>query len=372
MKKALAVLVISLLTLEVLSAVAIYTRLIPAARPSYVLPEPEPFWADRNAHFGVWHPPNARFVHASACFTQVYRTNSHGARDRERALDAEGPRVIVLGDSFIEGYGLARAERLSDLLEAATGVPHLNFGTSGTFGPTQYYLLYKHLAKRFRHDAVIVGLLPDNEFLDDDPKFGRGTHDSRYRPYFVRHGDGYRLDYFGRKARGVSEKARQREWRRLFYNLLHGFTHAANAIDYFYVAVRYQRGVDAVSKLRRKAYSGYLDYSASQFDRLKHVLSLILDAAGKRPVLFFLIPRPNDMARHPTADPPRLSRELAAFLATRPRAKLVDLLPAFAKSGTRDGLYNRCDGHWTAAGSRLAFEALRKTPFYRSLGAARR
>jgi hypothetical protein len=69
-------------------------------------------------------------------FIQTYeRTNSHGQRDRQRTLQKPDGirRVLLLGDSVVEGYGLSESETISHQLEdlypdGSTEV--LNFGVS--------------------------------------------------------------------------------------------------------------------------------------------------------------------------------------------------------------------------------------------------
>jgi hypothetical protein len=115
-----------------------------------------------------------------------YQANSYGARDIERSLDAKGrKRVIFLGDSMVEGHGVQLEKRLTNVLEGELNIEHLNFGTGGNFGTTQYYLLYKTLGSKFEHHAVIIGILPTNDFLDDDYNYGQKAHRNRYRPYFI-------------------------------------------------------------------------------------------------------------------------------------------------------------------------------------------
>ena len=142
------------------------------------------FWSDLHPKFGTWHHPGSTYRHRSACFDVEYSANSYGARDRERELVAAPPRIIVLGDSFIEGYGLERHQRLSDRLESATGIAHLNFGVGGDVGPTQYYLIYETLARRYSHQGVLVGLFPANDFQDSSYQHGLRHHSDRYRAYF--------------------------------------------------------------------------------------------------------------------------------------------------------------------------------------------
>src|SRR5205823_2999909 len=99
------------------------------------------------------------------CFDAVYRSNSYGARDKDRQKESLGSRrVIVLGDSMIEGFGVDAADRVTDRLERATGIEHLNFGTSGDFGSIQEWLLYTRVKKDFDHSEVMLFMLPDNDF----------------------------------------------------------------------------------------------------------------------------------------------------------------------------------------------------------------
>lgn len=140
-------------------------------------------WRTEFEDWGAWHQPDSRTRHIKACFDAGYRSNAVGARDQPRSLAAAShPRYVVLGDSFVEGWGVGGGERFSDALEAATGKEFLNFGGAINFGPLQYEILYRQLASRFEHDAVLVFLLPDNDFIDNDPAYWKNS--SRYRPLF--------------------------------------------------------------------------------------------------------------------------------------------------------------------------------------------
>jgi len=54
--------------------------------------------------------------------------------------------VVVIGDSFVEWFGVATDKRLSDLLKRSAGMEHLNFGASEYFSLTQEALLYETLS----------------------------------------------------------------------------------------------------------------------------------------------------------------------------------------------------------------------------------
>lgn len=137
--------------------------------------------------WGAWGLPGSEGRMSSECYSVSYRFNSYGARDRERSLTGEG-RFIFLGDSFTEGFGVEEENRLSNQLEVLTGREVMNFGSSGNFGPLQYHILYQGLAKRYEHDGLIVGFLPDNDFTDNDPAYwaAPALHSSRlrHRPYY--------------------------------------------------------------------------------------------------------------------------------------------------------------------------------------------
>lgn len=87
---------------------------------------------------------------------------------RAPVLPAKAPgvyRVIVLGDSFVEGlqepYEVSFAQQLQEQLHTATGkqVEVLNFGTVG-YSTVQEYLLLKEMLPKYKADAVILGYTP--------------------------------------------------------------------------------------------------------------------------------------------------------------------------------------------------------------------
>ncbi len=99
-------------------------------------------------------------------------TNSWGLRGPEPDLDAP-LRVIVLGDSFMEGMFIGDEETPPECLRRylrdrrKTGVSILNTGVMG-YSPEQYYYALIEFADRFRPQVVVVsvfgndfGKLPD-------------------------------------------------------------------------------------------------------------------------------------------------------------------------------------------------------------------
>lgn len=97
--------------------------------------------------------------------------NSRGLRDREYALiKPRGvTRVLVLGDSYTWGYGVADDEIYTEVLERSLGqrgaaVQVINSGVSG-WGTDQEYLFLQSEGLQYQPDVVVLAL-----FLINDPE----------------------------------------------------------------------------------------------------------------------------------------------------------------------------------------------------------
>ena len=97
--------------------------------------------------------------------------NSRGLRDREYALakPAGVRRVLVLGDSYTWGYGVADDEIYTEVLErslASRGakVQVINSGVSG-WGTDQEFLFLKSEGIKYQPDVVVLAL-----YLTNDPE----------------------------------------------------------------------------------------------------------------------------------------------------------------------------------------------------------
>lgn len=331
------------------------------------------FWSDINPAFGVWHLPHHSYRHKQSCFDVTYRSNSHGARDAERTLASPHPRTIVLGDSFIEGWGVEEAQRLTNILERETGIEHLNFGTSVNFGTTQYMLLYETLASKFSHAAVIVGILPANDFWDNDYEYGKQAHPYRYRPYLVADERNYRLVYH-RDSIDQSDFRDRPGQLGLAQRILADYTHSYNAFAYFKLLLASR--VDSVpTQLKERPnpdakgalmpigtsrpYSGFYDYRDDQIQLVKYTLAQIKRISAGREIIIVLLPALADFKRYQPPTPPPLSNELERF-AVANGMRFVDLLPPMhAHSNDPESLFLACDGHWNAQGHAVAAQYLR-------------
>ncbi len=359
LKKNLILFFLTLLFCLIFSEFVLYVLaskgLLKIEKPSYAFDTVrKKFWADVNVDFGVWHEPYSQYHHRKSCIDVTYHANSYGARDKERQKISNKPRVVVLGDSFVEGYCLGDGKRFTDLLEKDSGVEYLNFGTAGYFGTTQYYLLYKTLAKSFSHSGVLIAILPFNDFFDNDFEIGKKVHKHRYRPYFVGKYPDYKLIYFHQEDLG-QETAWVYEALRWVRGFLRGYTYTYNAItgviDFRTVKQAYYPG--------KKIYSGFYDFTEEQYQLMQFTLEKIIEEAQGKDVTLVTIPVLNDFKRYDALGESPLSKKLRAFTQAR-GVQYIDLLPAM-HDYTQDWsqYYFTCDGHWSEFGSKVAFQILK-------------
>jgi hypothetical protein len=350
--------VVFLLILELGLQAVVRLGLLQVSLPTYDASNAWSFWVDVDPNFGVWHLPQARYRHAKACFDVPYRANAFGMRDAETVERKAGHRVAVLGDSFAEGWGVADGKRLSDRLERETGIEHLNFGTSGDFDPVQYWQLYRTLAKRFDHDAVLVMVLPDNDF----PPAGPAAKDARWAPRLTGKWPDYGVTY---PPRRFEPKPRDRG--RYLVNLPGEFwlTYRTGMFAVAYVsAVRQHKAGTPEEGARGR--SRYYNFATAEFDRLRYALAQIAREAGpERPMLVVTIPRRDDFAATAQGPPPPLPARLAEA-ARQGGYAYRDLLPQM--TGKPDRWFLACDGHWSEAGHAEAAQIIRTAwPYYRPL-----
>ncbi|HKA13468.1 MAG TPA: hypothetical protein VKH41_00500 [Myxococcota bacterium] len=88
--------------------------------------------------------------------------NSAGLRDREEALDR--PRIVVTGDSFAVGWGVAQEETLSAVLAGLTGEKTLN-AAQPSYGTAREMLLLRKLDLSAAHTLVIQYC--ENDFIEN-------------------------------------------------------------------------------------------------------------------------------------------------------------------------------------------------------------
>ena len=114
----------------------------------------------------------ARWAHQD--YNQTVITNSEGFHDREHAVvkPANVYRIVVLGDSFIEGLSApiegGFTQQMEQLLQREVRDQHvevINLGVGG-IGPAQYLRILEAKGMAYRPDLVIMSVFPENDFWD--------------------------------------------------------------------------------------------------------------------------------------------------------------------------------------------------------------
>jgi lysophospholipase L1-like esterase len=120
--------------------------------------------------------PGAELRHKSKEFDYVFRANQLGLRgpDVPFAKPAGAFRIVVLGDSFVAGYGVAEEHLLTGLLEqelskrrSETGarIEVVNVGRVGT-STIRELDLYESLGRKFQPDLVILAYYLGNDLAE--------------------------------------------------------------------------------------------------------------------------------------------------------------------------------------------------------------
>jgi lysophospholipase L1-like esterase len=314
---------------------------------------------------GVWHYPNATQRYQTVDFDIVQSSNSYGAQDIERSRVSDAPRrVVVLGDSYVEGFGVSREDRFTERLEALTGVEHLNFGSSGCFGSIQEWLLYDCLASTFDHSDVFVFMLPFNDYSDNDP---RDFPDTRYRPYLQKTETGFEVTY------PVAFEERGRvfyDWGQVFKNTIDNHWYLANLLRWTTRQIKQQRAARATpTEPAVVTENSYDRFTELDLQRLLYSYEQIVIKAGPRRVTFFTIPAANDYAwAMQQGYDFELVRQLSAFADRYPHVRYIDLLPLFMEHARHHGLEyvdytHKHDGHWSAKGHAVVAELIQAAVF---------
>ena len=338
-----------------------------------------------DAQLGWSHIPGATGRLVSPEFDVEVRINSDGLRDREYLPQkpAEARRLLLFGDSFIEGWGVPVEHSVAKVLEnllrsrssAATGdvageVEVINFGVAG-YGTDQALLLFQQTGRHYGADRVVV-FFYGNDLWNNALSRGIGS-ERGLKPRFTLTADGgVRLTGAPVRKVGFWERADARPWstrmqRYLFehwhlYALLHralapSAIGAGSQAD-FYGALY---GVDPGRK-----YEELWTLSA----RLMHTFRVAIRQAGAEMVLVYVpsivqIEEDNwQMKRelHELAGefdlgkPNRRLRRIAAEASI----PFLDLYEPFAMQARRGRVLYFRDSHWNGDGHALAAASLRE------------
>jgi lysophospholipase L1-like esterase len=172
--------------------IEVMLRIVDYSRP--------PFW-QYDADTGNSLRPNTEGWYVKEAAIKI-SVNSKGLRGSEIPIEKPAGvfRIVVLGDSFAEGFQVRFRELFSKIVQdrlnsdlcprGSTRVEVLNFGVSG-YGQAREILAFRHKALRFHPDLVLVLFHGGNDFRNNTKEWEHNP----FNPYFVFDGSGHlRLD----------------------------------------------------------------------------------------------------------------------------------------------------------------------------------
>ena len=307
-----------------------------------------------------------------------YGSNEFGFNDRDYPLDREPGtfRILFLGDSFSWAGGREGnyTALLEDRLAAYYGdsrVEIINAGYSMTHTAEQLALL-KKFGLRYSPDLVVLAFTTGNDFFDANPNRKRivlnGLYidvDRRSERSFL----GYPLVPYSRLWLFAVQRLKIRE------ELAAGRRETAllglpddqpvfSEETYLYIQGGRMR-LCLKQEIRNDAYGRNIDYILENISAMK----ALLDERGigftivAIPAVFQVDSRLREQVLERVSLPPDdyeldCVQQILREFASSERIPLVDLLPDFRARQREENLYVHRDGHWNAAGNRLAAEVL--------------
>ncbi|MBI3880412.1 MAG: hypothetical protein HY301_10170 [Verrucomicrobia bacterium] len=284
----------------------------------------------RNDDGVVTGPPGARIRHGTPKgeFSIDVAFNAAGFRDAKELTAAGSNDLFAAGDSFSMGWGVAEAERYSNVLEKKVGTPAFNISIPEDIRGYQNTIAYAQ-----RHGApvrhVILGLCMENDLWDYTQ--AASTHASYAKQMY--HNPLQRL--------GRWFKGRSTLWSTVSYTLQrHAVTRGLAE------KIGVARDVDQLTH-KNEYTPAVLNSSRDELLKITtnfHSVVLIIPSRA----LWHGAQRETEQKIH------------AEFVQSLRDAgvKLVDMKPRFEAAGDPLQFYYRTDPHWNARGHALAAEAL--------------
>lgn len=142
-----------------------------------------PVW-EYDPELGWRHIAGATGWLVSPEFAVEYRINRAGLRGGEVVPDRTPGRrrILCFGDSFVEGWGVAEEDRVSELLQGyLDGDEVINLGVAG-YGTDQEWLLFEQMGRRYQPDWVVL-FFYGNDLWNNAARQGIGA-ERGYKPFF--------------------------------------------------------------------------------------------------------------------------------------------------------------------------------------------
>ena len=362
--------IVFLLLLEILGYISIsfYHLGLP---PNFILFQNHAIVLDSDKTFGVWHPKNVKTKSYGPCWQVDYNINKFGNRDKDYEIKSSRNRILFLGDSFFEGYGVEYEQRFQQILEKKYKFEALTFATSGNFGPTQMELLYESFASKFDHNSLVISFFPSNDFNDDDENMGINdiNYKNRYRPYFIKNSQsGYDLKYIKdslNKSEWYAGSYKPKAAKALFSEIIKSNENAINKLNSLNKNFSFGRAF--VSLLIKKSFSLFQNtqiekslifqkINSEKLNKYFFVLDKVVKKTKGKKIALVLIPHTLDLLNH---DQDLLSPVIQKYCVQN-GIIFINLKEKFSTFKDHKNITLPCDGHWSPEGHKIVSQILEK------------
>lgn len=356
------------------------------------------FAADEPGEYLVPHPilgwhlqPGAHYEAAPDGHLIEIAYNQRGWRDVERTpAPSDDPRIVVLGDSFMEGFTVPLEQSFHRVLQRELrprmpGLEVINLGVSG-YGTLQELLAYRLEGRLYQPDLVLLAFYLHNDPRDNSLEVETlrkpGSEKARNRPFLLP-GDGWQVTAVeADRARERYESALARRhswwWRLGKVSRLWRLTGAEWIDSALRSLEEGAKPEDTLTRAERHALE--LEIFACEvppiYQRAWRITLRILArldeevrADGARLVVFTVpseieaspAPRGLGETELPCREDPPAYAPLRAFVSAHD-IPFIDLRPAFQQRMRETGqqLFSQGDAHWNAAGHALAAREVEK------------
>ncbi len=326
--------------------------------------------------YGFFHRPGVSGWLRTREYTSYVKFNSQGLRGPEAAVPkpAELFRVLVLGDSVVEGAQVAYEETIAARLAAnlaqlgvAAQLETINAGVAG-FGTGQELLFLQTDGARLQPDLVVLVFTVANDVADNGVAVARRWKlAAERRPFFVSGRDG--------ELRELPFKAPPSEPFEGIRSFLRDRSVLFNVLELWAVGKGVARAHESVVPPLDAEKEVYLrepgDDWQQAWDATERLLAKLDQVATESGVPLVIVLSPTQLqtydkqwrehmagltARAERRLSPEAPNERLAEIARRRGLRMLDLLPVFRAEAAADSppLFFRQDGHWTEQGHALA------------------
>ena len=324
------------------------------------------YWNEKEI-WGAWHEKNFKVKHTKKCFDVEYNTNEIGARDDSFLESNNNNNIILLGDSFAEGYGVEKDNMFEKKIEKLTKRKILNFSSSKDFGFIQYLLIYQHLAKNFNHDTIIISFLPNNDFKDNDLIYYKDNKldfingKNRHRPYYIKKNNTYEILY---------PKHNENNYKNLieFSKKYFWTSNVLRTIKYLFVSYKLNKAkqkslVNNFSKKETEHITDYYFTPQYQQEAIIFFLKKFIKENSNKNILLFSIPLYEDYEIIKKNDYRKNIywwKKMKNFDLKNKNFYFLDLYDYVPKKYDDYFFSDKCDGHWNSKGHKWSGEIIAK------------